>query len=443
MVEVSIRKKWVAMLVSVFALCLVLAGCAGGGDAAKNYVGDWKLVGMEENGEATSADDIKLMEDMGLSVTMSVKEDKTFSMNVMGEEMSGTWEAKSASEATFTVEGQSVPVTLANGVLTLEESGTKMMFEKGTVSTSSSGAAATSGAAGDGDTSAITGTSTGTATGTDAGTTSAGTSEEAAIPIGQTIADDDICTIEIVDKKADWAGDPGYTVKITNKSDKAITAVSQYGTFSVDGKMVDPVLVETIQPGKYVESFMWFSDDDVASLDQLVNVGHARRVSVCDVATSTQEVALRRRFGAGGRVLAAITCKVTVPASFSRRRAHLVRNPVGNPRCGVAFSPEGAFSQQVRTRPSLRRHFDAGACVLAAITSKVAVPAPLSRRRAHLVRNPVGSLRSGVSPGLFRYRFVPECVTRAGRYTSRRRARYRSKRMRKHLLRRRFGLCPS
>ena len=32
------------MLVSVFALCLVLAGCAGGGDAAKNYVGDWKLV---------------------------------------------------------------------------------------------------------------------------------------------------------------------------------------------------------------------------------------------------------------------------------------------------------------------------------------------------------------------------------------------------------------
>ncbi len=67
----------------------MLAGCAGGGDAAKNYVGDWKLVGMEENGEATSADDIKLMEDMGLSVTMSVKEDKTFSMNVMGEEMSG------------------------------------------------------------------------------------------------------------------------------------------------------------------------------------------------------------------------------------------------------------------------------------------------------------------------------------------------------------------
>ena len=275
MVEVSIRKKWVAMLVSVFALCLVLAGCAGGGDAAKNYVGDWKLVGMEENGEATSADDIKLMEDMGLSVTMSVKEDKTFSMNVMGEEMSGTWEAKSASEATFTIEGQSVPATLANGVLTLEQDGTKMMFEKGTVSTSGSSGAASSGtdtATGTAGTGTYAATATGTATGTDAGTTSTDAGEETVTPIGQTIADDDICTIEIVDKKADWAGDPGYTLKITNKSDKAITAVSQYGTFSVDGKMVDPALVETIQPGKYVESFMWFSDDDVASLDQLVNV---------------------------------------------------------------------------------------------------------------------------------------------------------------------------
>ena len=113
-VRVSIGKKWVAMLASVFALCLVLAGC--GGDAAKNYVGDWKLTGMEENGEATSAEDLKLMEDMGLAITLSVKEDKSFSLNVMGEEMSGTWEAKSASEATFTVEGQSVPATLANGV---------------------------------------------------------------------------------------------------------------------------------------------------------------------------------------------------------------------------------------------------------------------------------------------------------------------------------------
>ena len=265
----SIGKKWVAMLASVFALCLVLAGCCGGADAAKNYVGDWKLSGMEENGEVTSADDLKLMEDLGMTITLSVKEDKTFSLNVMGDETSGTWEAKSASEATFTVDGQSVPATLADGVLTLESDGTKMQFEKGTVAASSGGAGSSGAAATSG--SATTG-GTETPTSTDNGTTMVDGGEEAVVPIGLTIADDDICTIEIVDKKADWAGDPGYTVKITNKSDKAVSAVSKYGTFSVDGKMVDPVLVETIQPGKYVEGFMWFSDDDVASVDALVNV---------------------------------------------------------------------------------------------------------------------------------------------------------------------------
>jgi hypothetical protein len=262
-VEVSIRKKWVAFVASVFALCLALAGCAGGvggsggKDPSKNYVGDWKLVGMEEDGEAYSADDIRLMQNMGMTVTLSVKEDKSFSLNVFGEELPGTWEAKSDSAATFTVDGQSVPVTLADDVLTLEQDGTKMMFERGTVSASSGGAAAPGGDAGSGG---------------DAAATDSGTTDEAAIPIGQTIADDDVCTIEVVNKTADWAGDPGFTLKVTNKSDKTIAITSKYGTFSVDGRMVDPVLSETIQPGKYVETFMWFSDDAIEVIDQLVNV---------------------------------------------------------------------------------------------------------------------------------------------------------------------------
>ncbi|MDD6694424.1 MAG: hypothetical protein PUE38_08760 [Olsenella sp.] len=261
--DVSIGKKWVAVVASVFALCLALAGCAGGSggtggaDPSKNYVGDWKLVGMEENGEATSADDIKLMESMGMTVALSVKEDKSFSLSVFGEELPGTWEAKSDSEATFTVDGQSIPATLANEVLTMEQDGTKMMFEKGTVSASSSGAAASGGDAGG---------SSGAAAAVGSGAT-----DEAAIPIGQTIADDDVCTIEVVNKTADWAGDPGFTLKITNKSDKVIDVTGKYGTFSVDGRMMDPALFETVQPGKYVECFMWFSDG-IESVDELVNV---------------------------------------------------------------------------------------------------------------------------------------------------------------------------
>ena len=249
------KKRWVALFMSLIALCLVLAGCAtggagGGADAAKSFIGDWKLVGMEENGESTSSEDIALMEQMGVTVTLSFKEDKSCALSVFGEETSGTWEAKSPSEAAITIEGQTVVATLANEVLTLEDNGTKMMFGKGVPKPSANAADP----------------------GTTAAEESAEESDETAVPIGQTIADDEICTIEVIDKKVDWADDPGYTLKITNKSDKAIRVSAKYDTFSVNGKMAEPELYETVQSGKYVEGFMWFSGDDVDGVDALTNV---------------------------------------------------------------------------------------------------------------------------------------------------------------------------
>ncbi|MDY3970560.1 MAG: hypothetical protein SOY95_07995, partial [Atopobiaceae bacterium] len=249
------KKRWVALFMSMIALCLVLAGCASGGagggaDAAKSFIGDWKLVGMEEDGEATSSEDIALMEQMGVTVTLSFKEDKSCALSVFGEETSGTWEAKSPSEAAITIEGQTIVATLANEVLTLEDNGTKMMFGKGVPEPSAKAADP----------------------GTAAVEESAEESDETAVPIGQTIADDEICTIEVIDKKVDWADDPGYTLKITNKSDKAIRVSAKYDTFSVNGKMAEPELYETVQSGKYVEGFMWFSGDDVDGVDALTNV---------------------------------------------------------------------------------------------------------------------------------------------------------------------------
>lgn len=249
------KKRWVALFMSMIALCLVLAGCASGGagggaDAAKSFIGDWKLVGMEENGESTSSEDIALMEQMGVTVTLSFKEDKSCALSVFGEETSGTWEAKSPSEAAITIEGQTITATLANEVLTLEDDGTKMMFGKGVPEPSANAADP----------------------GTAAVEESAEESDETAVPIGQTIADDEICTIEVIDKKVDWAEDPGYTLKITNRSDKAIRVSAKYDTFSVNGKMAEPELYETVQSGKYVEGFMWFSGDDVDGVDALTNV---------------------------------------------------------------------------------------------------------------------------------------------------------------------------
>ena len=90
----------------------------------------------------------------------------------------------------------------------------------------------------------------------------------------------------------------------------------------------------------------------------------------------------RRHFLAGGRVFAAAAYETFPPASFLRRRALLVRNPVRSPGSGVTFSPRGAFLQRMRTRPSLRRHFLSGGRPFAENAAGTHLPAPFSRQRA-------------------------------------------------------------
>jgi hypothetical protein len=254
-----------AMAMALLLACVGVVGCSGG-DASKAYVGDWKLVEMQSGGETMGAEDLAAMEALGLSVKMTVKEDKTFSIDLFGEQQSGTWEAKSASDANFTIDGSTVKATLKDGKLTLADGEDTLVFEKGTASASKSQAASSSSSA------AASSTSASAASSANSSAASSSPSQAGVTPIGAILVDDDLCTIEVVDKKADFADDPGYTFIVRNHSDKAIDVTAKYGSFSVNGKMVDPVLYETIQPGKYVEAFMWFSSKDVASVDELTEV---------------------------------------------------------------------------------------------------------------------------------------------------------------------------
>lgn len=87
-----------------------------------------------------------------------------------------------------------------------------------------------------------------------------------------TVADDDICTILVTGKGVDWLEYPGYFMEITNNTDRPIYVTYGYGTFSVAGKMVDPGFWESIQPGKYVETFLYFDPEKVGSIDELTEV---------------------------------------------------------------------------------------------------------------------------------------------------------------------------
>lgn len=130
--ETTKKKAGRIVLVCVLAmLCLGLFACSGSGaDAKKAYIGQWKLTEMTENGEAVSADDMAMLDSLGMTIDLTVNEDGTFDLTFFGESQKGDWEAKSATEATFTVEGDSVPATLKDGKLTLSESDVSMTFEK-------------------------------------------------------------------------------------------------------------------------------------------------------------------------------------------------------------------------------------------------------------------------------------------------------------------------
>lgn len=128
------KKGIVALMACVFALSLALVGCGGGGggaDAKAAWVGTWDLYEMEENGSVTSSDDIEMLKALGLDVYLDLGQDGKASLVLFGEAMDGTWEAKSTTEATFTMEGQTVSMAIADSKLTMEQNGSKLVFKKG------------------------------------------------------------------------------------------------------------------------------------------------------------------------------------------------------------------------------------------------------------------------------------------------------------------------
>ena len=137
----------VGLFACVFALSLALVGCGGGGDVKAAWVGTWDLSEREEDGEVTSSDDIQMLKELGLTVQLELKEDGTGALVLFGESMQGKWEAKSATDATFTYEGQTINMKIADGKLTMEQNNSKLTFVKGTASSASASAASASASA--------------------------------------------------------------------------------------------------------------------------------------------------------------------------------------------------------------------------------------------------------------------------------------------------------
>ena len=133
--------KWTKVtLVALMAICLCsLAACGGGSDKGGDdaFVGSWawevNLADMGMDGLIEGMEDAQveaLMEEMGLTMTMTLADDKSVVMEGAGQSITGTWEAKDDKTVTITLEGDAQDAVLTDGKLVIEMEGMKMTFKK-------------------------------------------------------------------------------------------------------------------------------------------------------------------------------------------------------------------------------------------------------------------------------------------------------------------------
>ena len=91
-----------------------------------NIAGSYKLVEMTEGSQTYSGSQLEAMESlMGKSVGLELKADKTGTLEVFGKKIEITYDDKNVI-----ANGSPCPYTVNGNRITLEQSGTKMVFEK-------------------------------------------------------------------------------------------------------------------------------------------------------------------------------------------------------------------------------------------------------------------------------------------------------------------------
>lgn len=123
-------KKRALTLFLALAMIVSLAACGGGGSGP---AGSYKMTKMNAGGIEMNIDDIAAMAGVDVSVTLELKEDGNFSLDMSalgtGESVSGTWTAD-GNNLTLTSEGEDVSATLNGKTLVMEQDGQSLTFEK-------------------------------------------------------------------------------------------------------------------------------------------------------------------------------------------------------------------------------------------------------------------------------------------------------------------------
>lgn len=289
----------VMMLVVVTTLLAMLSGCAGvanNASANDNFVGTWAVDSMTMGGETSGAEELELAKSLGIYLTLEEGGKATY--EVFGSSVVGTWTASDAANAKLNFAKQDA------GNVSLEAE-SELKYSDGKVSITSGYDVLVLKRIDPGEKKSVqleerlkeTDQSVQSPGGSTMGNSASqgeGTPAPAAIEssysvllspqaIDLPIADDATCSIRVV-AKGDCYGNPGYLVRVTNKTDHAIM-VDNEGEFTVDGDVGGVIFSMSVPAGQTTEDTLWFErlstkDDGVGSLAGVVG-----KVSVTNAAT--------------------------------------------------------------------------------------------------------------------------------------------------------------
>lgn len=85
---------------------------------------------MSDGGEVTGKDELKLMNSLGMQVTLAIGADSKLTLDTLGKKTEGTWEAKSETEGTASIDKQELSMEITEGKLVMEQGGDKLVFDK-------------------------------------------------------------------------------------------------------------------------------------------------------------------------------------------------------------------------------------------------------------------------------------------------------------------------
>ena len=113
------KRKIAICIAAIMAAALIYVPVMADGE---DLAGTWYAQSMEQDG---SIIDGSVMAAMGMSVTLTLNEDGTAALSMADQENTCTWEGTS-----LIMEDHTVPMEVADGTLTIDQNGAKMVFTK-------------------------------------------------------------------------------------------------------------------------------------------------------------------------------------------------------------------------------------------------------------------------------------------------------------------------